>query len=106
MRRWQYYVFIYKTLLGKLPLYLGTLLLFTTSIYQMLSARWLILKVPKAVTELGKSAFSYCAWEEWNSLQNTLHLYVLVPLSEFKLCVNVSCRPDQLLMMCCLYCMF
>ena len=74
-----FYVFIYKMFPGKLPLYIGTLLS-----YQMLSARWLILKVPRAVTELGDSAFSYCAREEWNSLQSTLHLYVLVPLSEFK----------------------
>ncbi|CAB1336936.1 unnamed protein product, partial [Coregonus sp. 'balchen'] len=61
------YVFIYKAHLGKLLLYTQ-------------STMWLLLKVPRAVPELGKTAFSQCAAEAWNSLQGVLQLDVPVPL--------------------------
>ena len=85
-RKIHLYVFIYKALLGKLPLYPWSLVSFTTSSYHTQSARWLLLiKVPRTFTVLGKTAFSSCAPEAWNSLQSMLHLDMLVPLNEFKI---------------------
>ena len=69
----------------KLPLYLCSLVSFTNSSYHTLSASWLLLKVPRTFTVLGKTAFSSCAPDAWNNLQSMLHLDMLVPLNEFKI---------------------
>uniref|UniRef100_A0A0E9SRK3 Uncharacterized protein n=1 Tax=Anguilla anguilla TaxID=7936 RepID=A0A0E9SRK3_ANGAN len=43
LRRLQHwYIFIYKAILGKLPLYLCNLLSLTTSCYNFCSTRWLL----------------------------------------------------------------
>ena len=80
-RKIHLYVFIYKSLLGQLPLYICSLVSFTTSSYHTGSARWMLLKVPRTFRVLGKTAFSSCAPEAWNSLQSMLHLDMLVPLN-------------------------
>lgn len=83
-RQQHWYIFIYKAILGKLPPYLCRLFVYNTCTYNLRSTQWLLYKVPRACSELGKTAFSYHAPWSWNNIQNLLKLEVLIPLSNFK----------------------
>ena len=75
---------IYKSILGKTPLYLSSLLHFSTSSYNLRSSDFIKLTIPKTRTVFGRNAFRFAASFDWNTLQNTLKLSVLTSLSVFK----------------------
>ena len=83
-RQQHWYIFIYKAILGKFPLYLCNLLSVCSGTYQLRSSKWLLFNVPRVITELGKTAFSYLAPWGWNNLQKELKLETLMSLNEFK----------------------
>lgn len=106
-RQLHFYLFIYKALLGSLLSFT-----FTTSSSQTRSTRWLLLKVPRAIAELSKTAIPIVHLRH-GSPQNMLHLDILVPLSGFKTLSQNSveeCKcflqaglaPNDVLL-CCLY---
>ena len=80
-------LFIYKALTGHMPSYITEMLSVNNAVYQTRSSDWITLQVPRAFTELGKSAFSYST-SSWNSLQETLKLRSLVSHEHFKLLVS------------------
>ena len=60
MRRKQHCcLFIYKALLGKLPGYISNLLNSRLGEHQICSLDYLVLKIPRVRTEMGKTAFQY-----------------------------------------------
>ena len=59
MRDAHWHIFICKALTGKLPHYLTTLLQISDGLYQTRSTDMLMLYVPYARFELGKTAFSF-----------------------------------------------
>jgi len=62
IRRQQHgYIFIYKAILGKLPLYLCNLLSVCPGTYQLRYSKWLLFNVPRVRIELGRTALSYLA---------------------------------------------
>lgn len=83
-RQQHWYIFIYKAILGKPPAYLCTLLCVSCGSHQLRSSRWLHLNVPRILTDLGKTAFSYHAPWTWSNLQKDLRLETLTPINEFK----------------------
>lgn len=83
-RQQHWYIFIYKAILGKFPLYLCNLLSVCSGTYQLRSSKWLLFNVPRVTTKLGKTAFSYLAPWGWNNLQKELKLETLMSLNEFK----------------------
>ena len=68
-RNYHWHLFIYKGLVGKLPPYISSMLCEKPSYIQTRSSDWLVLKVPFANSELGKTAFSVSAPDSWNLLQ-------------------------------------
>ena len=77
-------LFTYKALIGKLPLYLTTLLNPFTSSYGTRSQDKFLLKVPKTKTKLGDTAFRVYAPCIWNEFQMKFKLDTLVSLPVFK----------------------
>ena len=85
LRREQHCIlFIYKTLLKKLPLYLLSLLSFRSLNYFTRAYNSLALNIPAVKTEIGKFAFDYFAPFKWNNLLSQLQLDTLIPLNHFK----------------------
>ena len=80
----QWYLYIFKAVAGLLPSYVNSLVSFNKSLYHTRSKDWLTLKVPSACTEFGKSSFSYCSPQTWNTLQNHLKRTTLISLGNFK----------------------
>ena len=78
------YLFIAKALLGKLPFYISNLLIYYTNNYRNRSGSHIRLKVPRVLSEFGKSVFFFYAPWAWNDLQNVLNLDALPTLSTFK----------------------
>ena len=88
-RQFHFLIFMYKALIGKLPLYLGSLLSFKeNSRYELRSSRWLQLKEPRMQSEFGMTSFSAYAPKSWNKIQDSLQLNILVSLGEFKTLVS------------------
>ena len=80
-----WYIFLYKALLGLLPLYLCThLTVASNSSYSFRSQDFLSTSVPRARTEFGKRAFVYSAPFTWNGLQKSLILQAFITLHSFK----------------------
>ena len=52
------------------------------------SSDWLMLKVPRAQSELGKTAFSVNAPTSWNNLQQTLRIGHLISFGQFKALIS------------------
>ena len=84
-------LFIFKALSGKLPPYISALLEWNAGSYTTRSTDLLLLKVPRACTELGKTAFSCNAPNSWNTLQHSLKIHVLPSLSEFRTLISNYC---------------
>ena len=68
------FLFIYKAILQRLPSYLSALLSRNVGRHCTRSQTWLSLQVPKIHTELGRSAFCYCAPHTWNMLQEKVQV--------------------------------
>ncbi len=76
--------FIHKSLIGHSPPYITSMLDWTTGPYQTRSTNCLMLQVPRVYSELGKSAFSFCAPNTWNYLQHILRIDTLTTPGQFK----------------------
>ena len=77
-------LFIYKALIGQLPLYLSSLLTHVNNNYCTRSQSHIRLCIPRVRTEQGKTAFSYYAPDKWNKFQDSMKLEQLIPLNLFK----------------------
>ena len=85
-------LFIYKALIGKLPLYLSSLLNHVDSNYCTRSQSHIRLSIPRVRTEQGKTAFSFYAPDKWNRLQDSIKLDQLIPLNLFKTLLQETLR--------------
>ena len=56
-----------------MPSYITSMFSVNNGIHQTHTSDWITCKVPKVFTELGKSAFSYSAPVNWNTLQEHLN---------------------------------
>lgn len=79
-----WYPFIYKCLSQKLPPHLALFLRWKNSAYVTRSQDRMSLEVPRANSNLGNTAFSFCAPDTWNLLQCSLKLDSIVLLSTFR----------------------
>jgi hypothetical protein len=70
---------IYKSLLGKAPPYLSSLVTIATPTRSKRSSRYISLVIPKTNTPLGHLSFQFSAANDWNELQKSLKLetYIL-----------------------------
>ena len=79
-----WFVFIYKALLNKAPPYISSLLQSNSSTHRTRSQNHIPLLVPRANTDLGKTAFGFSAPFTWNQLQSILKMDSMISLSQFK----------------------
>jgi hypothetical protein len=75
---------IYKSMLGKAPPYLSSLVTMATPIRSTRSSRCISLIIPKANTSFGRLSFQYSAACDWNELQKSLKLETFISLTNFK----------------------
>ena len=66
-KHWHRYIF--KAIDGTLPVYIKSQLEWNPVTYRTHSSDWLTLKIPKANTKLGETAFCFNAPTTWNDLQ-------------------------------------
>lgn len=79
-----WYHFIYKTIIGKTPHYLSSVLTILTNTRNLRSSDFITMVIPRVRTSLGRSSFHFAAPNDWNKLQKTLRLHTLIPLAAFK----------------------
>jgi hypothetical protein len=60
---------IYKSLLGKAPPYLSSLVTIATPTRSMHSSKYISLVIPKVNTSFGRLSFQVSATNDWNELQ-------------------------------------
>lgn len=82
-RKLHWLLFIYKSLIGKLPNYLSSLLQIHKPSRTLRSSCYIRLTVPKTQKEFGKTSFQFSAPNDWNNLQETLKLTSFVPTACF-----------------------
>jgi hypothetical protein len=70
---------IYKSLLGKAPPYLSSLVTIAASTHSTRSNRYISLVIPKANTSFGHLSFLFSAANGWNELQKSLKLETYLP---------------------------
>jgi hypothetical protein len=77
---------IYKSLLGKAPPYLSSLVIIAEPTRKTHSSRYISLVTPKANSSFGRLSFQFSAANDWNELQESLKLEALLPpsLTSFK----------------------
>ena len=75
---------IYKSLLGKAPPYLRSMVTIATPTHSMHSNRYISLVIPKANTSFGRLSLQLSAANDWNELQKSLKLESYISLSNFK----------------------
>uniref|UniRef100_A0A674BCQ0 Reverse transcriptase domain-containing protein n=1 Tax=Salmo trutta TaxID=8032 RepID=A0A674BCQ0_SALTR len=75
---------IYKTLLGKVPPYLRSLVTIAAPTCSTRSSRYISLVTPKANSSFGHLSFQFSAANDWNELQKSLKLETLISLTSFK----------------------
>ena len=75
---------IYKTLLGKVPPYLCSLVAIAAHTCSMRSSRYISLVTPRANSSFGRLSFQFSAANYWNELQKSLKLETLISLTSFK----------------------
>ena len=81
-RHWHF--FLFRTLTGKQPQYLSSMLQYSNKPYSTRSSDWLTLHIPYMYSDLGKAAFSALAPSSWNRLQDSLRLKALPSYGHFK----------------------
>jgi hypothetical protein len=74
----------YKSLLGKAPPYLSSLVAIAASTRSTHSSRYISLITPKANSSFGRLSFQFSAANDWNELQKSLKLEILISLTNFK----------------------
>ena len=78
-------MFVYKTLLGLTPVYLTQLLqLRPPPTHNTRSATSILLKIPKAHTSFGRSAFQFAAADSWNIIQKSLKMKTFISPRTFR----------------------
>jgi hypothetical protein len=77
---------IYKSLLGKAPPYLSSLVTITTPTRSTRSSRYISLVTPKANTPFGRLSFPFSVANDWNELQKSLKLKTYIS----SLTLNIS----------------
>uniref|UniRef100_A0A8C7QUG0 Reverse transcriptase domain-containing protein n=1 Tax=Oncorhynchus mykiss TaxID=8022 RepID=A0A8C7QUG0_ONCMY len=75
---------IYKTLLGKVPPYLSSLVTIASPTCSTRSSRYISLVTPKTNSFFGRLSFQFSAANDWNELQKSLKLETLISLTSFK----------------------
>ena len=75
---------IYKSLLGKAPPYLSSLVTIAAPTHSTGSSRYISLVTPKANSSFGRLSFQFSAAIDWNELQKSLKLETLISLTNFK----------------------
>ena len=75
---------IYKTLLGKVPPYLSSLVTIAAPTCSTRSSRYISLVIPKTNFSFGRLSFQFSAANDWNKLQKSLKLETLISLTSFK----------------------
>uniref|UniRef100_A0A8K9XME0 Reverse transcriptase domain-containing protein n=1 Tax=Oncorhynchus mykiss TaxID=8022 RepID=A0A8K9XME0_ONCMY len=75
---------IYKSLLGKAPPYLSTLVTRAAPTRSTRSSRCISLVTPKANSSFGRLSFQFSAAHDWNELQKSLKLETHISLTSFK----------------------
>uniref|UniRef100_A0A8K9UDU7 Reverse transcriptase domain-containing protein n=1 Tax=Oncorhynchus mykiss TaxID=8022 RepID=A0A8K9UDU7_ONCMY len=75
---------IYKTLLGKVPPYLSSLVTIASPTCSTRSSRHISLVTPKTNSFFGRLSFQFSAANDWNELQKSLKLETLISLTSFK----------------------
>jgi hypothetical protein len=75
---------IYKSMLGKAPPYLSSLVTMATPTRSTCSSRYISLIIPKANTSFGRLSFQFFAASDWNELQKSLMLETFISLTNFK----------------------
>ncbi|CDQ92719.1 unnamed protein product [Oncorhynchus mykiss] len=70
---------IYKSMLGKAPPYLGSLITMATPTRSTRSSRCISLTIPKVNTSFGRLSFQFSAACDWNELQKSLKLETYLP---------------------------
>ncbi|CDR00409.1 unnamed protein product [Oncorhynchus mykiss] len=75
---------IYKTLLGKVPPYLSSLVTLAAPTCSTCSSRYISLVTPKTNSSFGRLSFQFSAANDWNELQTSLKLETLISLTSFK----------------------
>lgn len=83
-----WYQLIYKSLLGKVPLYLSCLVTIAVPTRSLRSSRYIALVTPKVCTTFGRQSFQFAAANDWNGLQKTLKLETLISPVAFKLLLS------------------
>lgn len=79
-----WYYLIYKTLLGKTPSYLKSLIPVAVPTRNLRSSRYIFLVARKARTSFGRFSFQFSAANDWNNLQKSLKLESFIPIITFK----------------------
>ena len=75
---------IYKSLLGKAPPYLSSLVTIAAPTHSTRSSRYISLVIPRANTYFGRLSFQFSAANDWNELQKSLKLETYISLNNFK----------------------
>uniref|UniRef100_A0A8C7TQY0 Reverse transcriptase domain-containing protein n=1 Tax=Oncorhynchus mykiss TaxID=8022 RepID=A0A8C7TQY0_ONCMY len=75
---------IYKTLLGKVPPYLSSLVTIASPTCSTRSSRYISLVTRKTNSFFGRLSFQFSAANDWNELQKSLKLETLISLTSFK----------------------
>ncbi|CDQ99526.1 unnamed protein product, partial [Oncorhynchus mykiss] len=75
---------IYKSMLGKAPPYLSSLVTMATPNRNTRSSRCISLIIPKANASFGRLSFQFSAACDWNELQKSLKLETFISLTNFK----------------------
>jgi hypothetical protein len=68
---------IYKTLLGKVPPYLSSLVTIAAPTCSTCSSSYISLVTPKTISYFGRLSFQFSAANDWNELQKSLKLETL-----------------------------
>ena len=75
---------MYKTLLGKVPPYLSSLVTIASPTCSTRSSRYMSLVTPKTNSFFGRLSFQFSAANDWNELQKSLKLETLISPASFK----------------------
>ena len=75
---------IYKSLLGKAPPFLSSLVTIAAPTRSTRSSRYVSLDIPKANSSFGRLSFQFSAANDWDKLQKSLKLETFTSLTSFK----------------------
>ena len=79
-----YWLQVFKSLLGKAPPYLSSLVTIAASTRNMPSSRYISMVPPKANFSFGRLSFQFSTANDRNELQNSLKLETQISLTNFK----------------------